>query len=133
MEQRHRVVIVEDDAFMGEFLSNELAGHGFAVHTAANGVQALESVDYSQVCAVVTDIFMPDMDGLELIRTLRKRYPQIPVFALSGGADLANKDDYLRFAKLFGAEDVFAKPVDVAALAARIKQHCQTVAGVTAT
>lgn len=125
MEQKGRILLVEDDPFLRGLLSDELAGHGYWVVTAGNGFDALEALDLNPVDAVITDIFMPDMDGLELIRSLRKRDPGIPVFALSGGTNHSIPEDYLKFAKCFGADEVFAKPVDMATLVTKLEQYCQ--------
>jgi DNA-binding NtrC family response regulator len=58
---------------------------------------------------VISDIFMPESDGLELLRALRKRAPELKVIAISGGGNLGNMD-ILHAARLFGAYRVFTKP-----------------------
>ena len=121
---RHRhILIVEDDYFLRNLLSEELGVRGYAVVSAINGFQALDLIDSNPVLAVITDIFMPDMDGIELIQTLRKHHPAMPIFAMSGGVRHADVEDFLGFAKCFGADEVFAKPVDMAALVTKLADY----------
>lgn len=133
MELKHHVLLVEDDPFQRSLLSNELAERGYFVVATENGLKALNSLDSISVDAVITDIFMPDMDGLELIHNLRRRDSTLPIFVLSGGVKGLHKSDvYLEMAKDFGANEVFEKPVNVTELIAKLVQHCRHRAGVPA-
>lgn len=123
LEQKRHILLVEDDPFTRNLLSVQLGERGYWVTTAENGIQAMESIENNPADVVLTDIFMPDMDGLELIRNLRKHYPGILIFALSGGTHFANKGDYLKFATRFGADEVFVKPVELAKLIAKLELH----------
>jgi CheY-like chemotaxis protein len=125
MEPKRHILLVDDDPFLHNLLSNELAIQGYLVITAENGFSALDSIASAQVDVVLTDIFMPGMDGIELIQKLRARFPGIPIFALSGGADFADPEVYLTFAKALGADEVFAKPVDMTRLAATLEKYCR--------
>jgi CheY-like chemotaxis protein len=125
MKQKLQVLLVDDDPFLRNLLSTELAVRGFLVVTAINGLQALNLVEAGQVRAVVTDIFMPDMDGIELIQSLRKRCPGIPIFAMSGNVRHAISEDFLGFARRLGADEIFAKPVDLALLITKLETYCK--------
>lgn len=130
MKLKRHILLVEDDLFQRDFLSDELAEHDYMVMATGNGLEALDFLESVSMDAVITDIFMPGMDGLELIQHLRRRNPKLPIFALSGGMkDRCNAEDYLNVAKAFGANEVFAKPVEMAELIAKLAQHCQYSAG----
>lgn len=124
-QRKHLILLVEDDTFLRNLLSTQLAEHGYLVETAENGAQALDLIEAHPVDAVLTDIFMADMDGIELIQRLRKNFPDTPVFALSGGTHLAKPKDYLTYAKCFGATEVFVKPVEVSELVSKLEQYCR--------
>lgn len=115
-----RILIVDDDAFMREMLSNDLEENGYFLVVAENGLKAAKFLDLSQVDIVITDIVMPDMDGLEFIMKLRKKHKNLAIFAMSGGD---KKKDYLGFAKRLGADEVFAKPVDMEILLSKLEQY----------
>lgn len=123
MEHQWRILLVDDDLFQLGFLGSELARRGYRILTAENGLDALESIAADQIDIVITDIFMPDMDGIELIQHLRSRFPGTPIFALSGGATLAEPGLYLEFAKSLGADEVFAKPVEIAKLISKLAEY----------
>lgn len=126
MEPKCHILLVEDDAFLRSLISSELAERGYFVVATENGLEAMRFLDSVSMDAVITDIFMPDMDGFELIRNLRKRDSTLPIFALSGGVkNLHNSANYLKMAKAFGANEIFAKPVEVAELIAKLEQHCR--------
>jgi DNA-binding NtrC family response regulator len=103
-----RILLVDDDqAFLSvqeEFLRRE----GHEVVTAGNGRQALRLVQERDFDLVITDIIMPDQEGIETIVTLRRTRPALKVIAMSGGGRL-NSDDYLEMARRFGARTL-AKP-----------------------
>ncbi|MDO8891312.1 MAG: response regulator [Sulfurimicrobium sp.] len=125
MKQNHHILLVEDDPFLRNLLGTQLTEHGYHVTSAENGMQALESIEAKRVDVVITDIFMPDLDGIELIQRLRKNHPGTLIFALSGGTPRTSSKDYLTFAKCFGANEVFSKPVEMADLISKLELHCR--------
>lgn len=125
MLRKRHILIVDDDVFLREFLSAALTERGYLALTAGNGLEAQEIIANIQLSAVITDIFMPEMDGIELIQTLRKQHPEILLFALSGGTYLGRKDEYLKAAKTFGACEVLTKPVEPEELLARLEPYFQ--------
>ena len=78
------ILVVEDDAIMREVLTEWLAAAGYGVRTANDGWQGLEAVRAAEPALVVTDIHMPGTGGATVIVELKRRYPQIPVIAISG-------------------------------------------------
>ena len=131
MTQKRRILLVDDDLFMRELLTQELAEHGYSVVIAEQGVQAMEVIGANPVDGVITDLIMPDMDGIELIQALRRRYPDLPIIALSGGSQLGNITDYLGFATGLGANKAFAKPLKIAELIQTLEQYWQDNSGTT--
>jgi CheY-like chemotaxis protein len=101
------VLVVDDDPAIHSLLRTILAGVGYDVLEAADGKQALQQFDSCEVDLVLTDLAMPDVDGLETIQLLRKKRPQLKIIAFSGrfGSEL------LRTAELLGAQATLAKPI----------------------
>lgn len=104
-----KILLVDDDngiLKMGQMILQR-AGH--AVTTATNGNEALQRAAESQFDLVITDLIMPDKEGIEVIMALRKRMPGLKVIAMSGGGRL-NLDDNLAMARTLGAAHTLAKP-----------------------
>jgi DNA-binding response OmpR family regulator len=87
----------------------EKAGH--EVDIALNGKEGMELFEKNKPDLLITDIIMPEKEGLETIFELRKRYPELKIIAISGGGRIS-PDGYLPGAKLLGANMVFQKPLD---------------------
>lgn len=102
------ILLVEDDELLRDVLSDALADAGWNVVPAGDGEQALRALESRQVHAVVTDMAMPVMDGLELIMALHGRGVAMPILAMSGGS--AKQGDVLRVARTFGAAATLVKP-----------------------
>lgn len=85
----------------------EAAGH--SVVTAKDGNEASKMMASSKIDLVITDLLMPERDGLEFITEIRKKYAGVRIIAMSGGGRVA-RDSYLRIAKNFGAQFLLEKP-----------------------
>ena len=103
------LLIVDDDAALRDVMRKVLEKAGYSVLTAANGTEGLDLLRSTQVAAVITDIIMPEMEGLETIRTMRVSWPNLPIVAISGGGR-PNRADFLRAAQAFGAKRTLHKP-----------------------
>jgi len=110
-EERPLVLIVDDDLDVRESLVALIEAFGFRTRTASNGRQGLEAVKVEAPEAIITDLNMPEMDGLALLSTLRAARSPIPVIVISGG--ISDGDDFLRAAKDLGAAATFRKPLQV--------------------
>jgi CheY-like chemotaxis protein len=106
--------VVDDQPDVLSFMAFNLEGAGFEVRVAANGRQAIDVQHEYAADVVVTDIFMPDMDGLELIDRIHYEYPRTRIVAISSGA--ARKQDYLKIARMIGADATLPKPFSNAEL-----------------
>ena len=103
------VLLVEDSPAMLETLSFAMRSKGHSVVTASNGKEGMESFLANQFDLVVTDIIMPDMDGLALIDEMRRVVPNLKILAISGGGR-AVEFDFLDAARKYGAVATLEKP-----------------------
>ena len=112
-----RILIVDDDADLLRMLRGILEVHGHTVSTASNGRDALNLTQRDRPDIVITDIFMPEMDGLELIRALQAESPRPALIALTGGGGgLMGSEFSAQLAADLGADLALEKPLDTAAL-----------------
>ena len=115
-----RVLIVEDHSDLREFMQVALELAGYEVETASQGEAALRAQSQRPAAVVITDIFMPQKDGIETINEFRSRFPEVRIIAISGGASIATKSDYLSVASQVGADETLRKPFELDALLAAI-------------
>ena len=106
-----RILIVEDNEDLRNFLRMKLESAGFKVTVAPSGAEALELMASEPADMVLTDVFMPEKDGMETIVEIRARYPQATIIAMSGW-DSRSDADYLRIAREIGAVRTFRKPFE---------------------
>jgi CheY-like chemotaxis protein len=111
------VLLVDDDAFTRTTLGRTLDRLGHEVLAALDGRKALGWLrkERRQVDLVLTDIMMPEIDGLELIREIHAEWPDLPIVAMSAGGAVV-KGDYLKIALEFGAREMLRKPCSGSAL-----------------
>lgn len=107
-----RVLVVDDDDQVRKALKILMESTGYAAVTAGNGREALRTVGEIAVDLVITDLFMPEAEGLETIGQLKKEHPKIKIIAISGGWRDVGAGTVLTMAGFLGADAVFAKPVD---------------------
>ena len=112
-----RILVVEDESRILAFVARGLEAEGFAVDAAGDGADALERARRSRPDFVVLDLLLPRVDGLTVLRELKRERPGLPVLVLSARADLPTK---LRGFEL-GANDYLAKPFALDELIARIR------------
>jgi CheY-like chemotaxis protein len=106
-----RVLLVDDDPLLREALSQFLRVKGWTVALAEHGAEALELLQRSPFTAVVLDLIMPGMEGIETLTQIRRHYPRLPVIAISGGGR-NDPECYLPMAITLGARRVLPKPFD---------------------
>ena len=113
------ILLVDDDPDVRSVLCEILKLEGYDVVSASDGRQGLRMLQENPVSLVITDVLMPELDGLEVIRTIRKVNPMVPIIAMSGGGkrDL----DFLIEAKEFGATKVVNKPFEIDELVELVK------------
>ncbi|MEC4890218.1 MAG: response regulator [Nitrospira sp.] len=103
----HTVLVIDDDAHTRALFQATLEEAGYRVLVAGGGLEGVELFQAQAVDLVVVDIFMPEMDGLELIRRLRASHAACKIMAMSGGV---GEWDYLEVAKRLGANQTLRKP-----------------------
>ena len=104
-----RILLADDDPLVRETLRHALESSGHDVVEASNGTKALAAFEAHVIDLVITDIVMPETEGIETIIELRRRRPDLKIIAISGGSGV-NDVDYLGLARKFGAREVLSKP-----------------------
>jgi len=100
------ILVVDDEPTLRRLMRRALVGAGLEVVEAANGLEALERLRDHDVVAVVSDVRMPVMDGLELLQHLRQMAPEVPVVLVSGSEEVGTRAT----AQALGAFDFLPKP-----------------------
>jgi CheY-like chemotaxis protein len=102
-------------------LQDSLERKGYTVATASNGRIGIQAYREKSFDVVITDLIMPEMEGLETIINLRKDDPGVKIIAISGGG-LNMPEDYLEMARGLGAAKTFSKPIDRSGLFAAVEE-----------
>ena len=105
-----RILVIDDNADIRRLLQGILESAGYAVDLAADGALGLVLQRARPADVVITDIFMPNQDGLETIARLRGEFPRVKVIAMSGGGSVVKDKGYLAAAAEIGAHALLAKP-----------------------
>jgi CheY-like chemotaxis protein len=105
-----KILVIDDDPSVQKLFSMFLGKKGYQVHVAENGKIGMDLMERDRPDLIITDILMPEMDGLEILLKIRKNHDDMPVIAISGGTR-ALPINFLKQASLFGARHVFEKPV----------------------
>ncbi len=104
------ILVVEDDLQFRQLLVHMLVKDGHEVTLASNGMEAMHLLGTLQPNLILTDILMPQMDGVEIILALSQRSNSIPIIAMSGGRRAISSQFNLESASLLGVKEVLAKP-----------------------
>ena len=115
------ILIVEDEKELREMLKISLTRRKYTVFEAENGKEAIMSFRPSITDMIITDLIMPDEDGLKVIMKIREIKPSIKIIAISGGGK-AGPGSYLNMAKALGANAIFSKPFSVNDLLSKIEE-----------
>lgn len=105
-----KILVIDDEPSILLMIRKMLEKDGHSVELALNGRDGMELFERTKPDLVITDIIMPEKEGLETIFELRRKYPDLKIIAISGGGRIS-PDGYLPGAKLLGADMVFAKPL----------------------
>ncbi|HXI93224.1 MAG TPA: response regulator [Blastocatellia bacterium] len=103
------ILLVDDDEQLRTMLSVVLRRAGYEVRVAIDGIEASNFYRSHPTDLIITDLIMPEKEGLEMIRELRKDYPQVKIIAMSGGGRTGTMN-CLEVARAFGAQQVLEKP-----------------------
>ena len=105
------VLVVDDDPEHCAYMAEVLARRGCRVGMALNGRDAINRLEQEAFETVVTDIYMPDLDGIELVRALRTGWPALKVVAVTGGG-LGHPSGVPNFLKYLGVSTILSKPLE---------------------
>ncbi len=114
------ILIIDDDPMIRKMLMTAFRKKNYDVMDASNGKTGLSIFRSEDVDVVITDIIMPDMEGIETIRELRKIKPDAKIIAFSGGGSLS-PDGYLKIASSMGAQYTFQKPISIKELSKAVE------------
>jgi DNA-binding response OmpR family regulator len=118
-----KVLIVDDDIQVRTFLASLLETEGYTILQAADGKQGQALCDEGGVDLLITDLVMPEQEGLETIHAIRHHWPKLPIIAISGAFGGA----YLELARKLGAEAVIRKPFQPDAILGEVRRLTQSV------
>jgi DNA-binding response OmpR family regulator len=119
-----RILVIDDSPVARIALRGMLEAAGFTIVEAADGKEGLRTFRSVGADVVVCDLFMPGVDGLQVIRELRREFPAVKLIAISGGSSNCTMD-VLPMAQRLGADEVLYKPFGPAALLAAIREVLQ--------
>ncbi|MGD0582178.1 MAG: response regulator [Bacteroidales bacterium] len=105
-----KILVIDDEPSIVLMIKKMLEKAGHEVDMALNGLEGIELFEKYKPDLVISDIIMPQKEGLETIMMLRKNYPELKIIAISGGGRIG-PEGYLPTAKLLGADMVFQKPL----------------------
>ncbi len=115
------ILVVDDDATLRSVLKTFLQRYGYVVQCAKDGRAALKMLDQMRTQLVITDLFMPECDGFELILQLRKKVPDLAIMAISGDG-LSDLDVFMDAVRHLGVRFTLKKPFVLTELASLVKQ-----------
>jgi CheY-like chemotaxis protein len=114
------ILLIDDEPALRDILSRVLKEAGHLVTGAANGKEASKVLGGAAFDVVLTDVIMPEKDGMQMISEVRKNFPEVRIVAMSGGGHVP-RDQYLKIAKGLGAHAVLEKPFSNQQLLATIE------------
>ena len=106
-----RILVIEDNEIMNDILVKMLSNAGYDTIGVEDGADGLRLLEKEKFDLIVTDIVMPEKDGIEIIHFSKRRDKVLPVIAVSGGGRIG-PTEYLSLAQKFGADYAFEKPID---------------------
>lgn len=106
-----RILVIDDNLSVRELLVDAFESVGYVVTEAGDGREGIKAVREQVFDLVITDLYMPEKEGIETIMELRREFPGMKIMAISGGPA-----DQLKMAKLLGANRIIEKPFDIPAL-----------------
>lgn len=122
-----RILLIDDDDLVRESLTIHLQDAGYEVVAVADGRAGVAAYRPGAFDLVITDLFMPEVEGIETIRRLRQEDRTVPIVAITGGPSLSaspsgrQPPDYLRMARALGATEIVQKPFSLQRLRAIVE------------
>ena len=110
-QSKGRVLVIDDDPQLLKLYHKKLSAEGFEISLATNGKEGIDLYRRELPDLVVTDLVMPEKEGLEMIQELKQEFPDVKIIAVSGGGR-NDPTAYLKVAGYIGAQRTFTKPID---------------------
>lgn len=111
-----QILVVEDDPSLRRLMSAALKQHGYTPHTANDGAEALDLLDKTNIDMIISDIMMPNMDGYELTRQLRRAGFNMPILMVTAKESFEDKQEGF----MAGTDDYMVKPIDINEMILRV-------------
>ncbi len=118
---RKKILLVDDEEAIRKMVRAVLGNEFYEFGEALNGLEAQALLEKQHFDLIITDVIMPDCDGIELVMAIRRKQPDIKVIVMSGGGRV-RAGHYLDLAGKLGAAKVFEKPFDTAVLRQTVKE-----------
>ena len=116
-----RILVIDDDEIMNDMVIQMLSKAGYDAEGAKDGNSGLELLESKPFDLIITDIVMPDKEGLETIFEIRSKNKTIPIIAISGGGKIS-PEQYLHMAQQLGADYTFQKPFNKEPFLAAVRE-----------
>ncbi len=116
-----RIIVIDDEERICILFKMALERAGYEVDVAANGVEGINLQHKNPAQLIITDLVMPEKEGIETIIDLRRDFPKVKIIAVSGGGRIT-PDSYLNTAGILGADRTFKKPVNLEELIKAVRQ-----------
>ncbi|HLA27796.1 MAG TPA: diguanylate cyclase [Syntrophales bacterium] len=114
----HKILIVDDNPDMLDIMGSYIESFGFEYDKSKDGLAAIENLKNGDFTIVITDMIMPNMDGMQLLKYIRENYPKIGVIVITGYGDSFSYTDVIRA----GASDFMAKPINLNEFEAKLSR-----------
>ena len=113
-----KVLLVDDEKDFRDVLAERMSNRGLETDTAESGIKALEMIEAKSYDAIILDLAMPEMDGIETLKRLLEKQPQLQVIVLTGQATVQKGVEAVKL----GAADFLEKPAEIESLVAKIEE-----------
>jgi DNA-binding NtrC family response regulator len=120
MKSRARVLVVDDEPLMRKMVRGILVGKGYCVETAADAADAMRKIARSGFDIVMTDLRMPEVDGLKLLAEIKRHWPDLGVIVMTGFGDARTADK----ARARGADEYITKPFNAREIEVIVERVC---------
>lgn len=121
----NHILLIDDDEATRETLADCLDSAGHTVAQAENGRKALQLLNKTSYDLIVTDVFMPELDGIELLQILGEREDQPPVISISGGGGVLPPGWATKLTEVYSVASAMTKPLDLRVFLRNVEQSLQ--------